>query len=53
VNLRFLSERHGVPPESVMEMRGRQASFAVINDEFRNGKAAKANQKGKSHTKKK
>jgi hypothetical protein len=53
VNLRFLSERYGVPPESVMEMRGRQASFAVINDEIRNGKTAKANQKGKSHAKKK
>lgn len=53
VNLRFLSEHHGVPPEAVMELRGRQASFAVINEEIRNGKAAKANQKGKGRTKKK
>jgi len=53
VNLRFLAEHHGVSPDTVMAMRGRQASFAIINDEIRNGKAAKANQKGKSHAKKK
>lgn len=53
VNLRFLSERYGVSPETVMEMRGRQASFAVINDEIGNGRAAKANQKGRTRAKKK
>jgi hypothetical protein len=53
VNLRFLSEYHGMPPETVMGMRGRQASFVAINDEIKKGKAEKANQKGKSKSKKK
>lgn len=53
VNLRFLSEYHGMPPETVMGMRGRQASFVAINDEIKKGKADKANQKGKNKSKKK
>jgi hypothetical protein len=53
VNLRFVSDYHGMPPETVMGMRGRQASFVAINDEIRRGKAEKANQKSKSKPKKK
>jgi hypothetical protein len=53
VNLRFLSERYRLPPETVMEMRGRQASFVVINDEIRTGKAATSKHEGKRHTNKK
>ena len=41
------------PPDTVMEMRGRQASFAAINDELRTGKTSKANQKGETHAKRK
>jgi hypothetical protein len=44
VNLRFLSEHHGIPPEKVMEMRGRGQSFVKINGQ---GAKAKAQGKGK------
>ena len=39
VNLAFLSEHHGLPPERVMAMRGREASFVAINHEIKEGKA--------------
>ncbi len=39
VNLRFMSEYHGIPPETVMDRRGRGEAFFVMNDEFRKEKA--------------
>jgi hypothetical protein len=41
VNLRFMSEHYGRPPEDVMRMRSSGKSFIVINDEFRRGKPGK------------
>jgi hypothetical protein len=38
VNLRFMSEYHGIPPEVVMDRRGRGEKFFVMNDEFREEK---------------
>ncbi len=39
VNLRFMSEYHGIPPERVMEMRGKGETFVVMNNNFREEKA--------------
>lgn len=41
VNLRFISERYGHPPEEVMRMRSAGRSFVAINDEFRRGRREK------------
>lgn len=41
VNLRFISERYGHPPEEVMRMRSAGRSFAAINDELRRGRREK------------
>ncbi|MGE5027413.1 MAG: hypothetical protein ACM3JK_02970 [Betaproteobacteria bacterium] len=41
VNLRFISERFGHPPEEVMRMRSSGRSFAAINDELRHGRREK------------
>lgn len=41
VNLRFMSEHYGRPPEEVMRLRSGGKSFAGINDEFRRGKPGK------------
>jgi hypothetical protein len=41
VNLRFMSEHYGRPPEEVMRMRSSGKSFIGINDEFRRGKPGK------------
>jgi hypothetical protein len=41
VNLRFISERYGHPPEEVMRMRSAGRSFAAINDELRHGRRDK------------
>ncbi|MDO9190155.1 MAG: hypothetical protein Q7U24_09800 [Sulfurimicrobium sp.] len=41
VNLRFMSEHYGRPPEEVMRMRSGGKSFAIINDEYRRGKPGK------------
>ncbi len=38
VNLRFLSEYHGMAAEAVMDRRGRGEKFVVMNDEFRSEK---------------
>lgn len=42
VNLRFMSEYHGVAAEVVMDRRGKGEKFVVINDEFHK-------EKGKHH----
>lgn len=34
VNLRFMSEYHGLPPDEVIGLRGRNASFVGIHDEL-------------------
>jgi hypothetical protein len=41
VNLRFMSEHYGRPPEEVMRMRSGGKSFVIINNEFRRGKPGK------------
>ena len=38
VNLRFMSEYHGIAAEVVMDRRGRGEKFAYMNDEFREEK---------------
>jgi hypothetical protein len=38
VNLRFMSEYHGIPADVVMDRRGRGERFALMNDEFREEK---------------
>jgi hypothetical protein len=38
VNLRFLSEYHGLAPDAIIALRGRQASFVRIHDEIGKGK---------------
>jgi hypothetical protein len=40
VNLRFISEYHGIPAEVVMDRRGRGERFVAMNDEFREEKRA-------------
>jgi hypothetical protein len=55
VNLRFMSEYHGIAPEVVMDRRGRGEKFFVINDDFREAKAknrAHENDKEKGKNKK-
>lgn len=46
VNLRFISERYGHPPEEVMRMRSAGRSFVAINDEFRRGRGEKESRQG-------
>lgn len=41
VNLRFISERYGHPPEEVMRMRSAGRSFVAINNELRRGRREK------------
>ncbi len=41
VNLRFMSEYHGIPAEVVMDRRGRGERFVVMNDELREEKRAR------------
>ncbi len=38
VNMRFMSEYHGVAPESVMDRRGRGEKFVAMNNDFREEK---------------
>jgi hypothetical protein len=56
VNLRFMSEYHGLPPDEVIAMRGHQKSFVGVHDELGKktgkakgsaGKPPKSEQKGK------
>ena len=42
VNLRFMSEYHGIAAELVMDRRGRGEKFYVMNDEFREEKRTHA-----------
>ena len=44
VNLKFVSEHHGIRPETIMEMRGRGQSFVKINGQ---GGKAQGQEKGK------
>jgi hypothetical protein len=55
VNLRFMSERYGMAPESVMAMHSQERSFVAINDRLHRekGHAQKAKQEGKGKPKKK
>lgn len=39
VNLRFMSEYHGLDPDEIIVMRGRQASFVRIHDEIGRGRS--------------
>ena len=39
VNLRFMSEYHGLDPDEIMVMRGRQTSFVRIHDEIGRGRS--------------
>ncbi len=41
VNLRFMSEYHGVAAEAVMDQRGRGERFVVINDHYYKEKGTK------------
>jgi hypothetical protein len=51
VNLRFLSEFHGLPPEEVIRMRSRGVAFPLIDDDIRYEKEHrdKGKSKGKGH----
>jgi hypothetical protein len=40
VNLRFMSEYHGIPAELVMDRRGRGERFVAMNEKFREEKRA-------------
>ncbi len=46
VNLRFLSEYHGLAPDEIIVMRGRRSSFVGIHDEIGKGKAKGSPAKG-------
>lgn len=55
VNLRFMSDYHGVAPEVVMDKRGRGENFYAMNDEFHKAKGKKnnyENKEGKENNKK-
>lgn len=39
VNLRFMSEYHGLDPDEIVVMRGRQTSFVRIHDEIGRGRS--------------
>ena len=58
VNLRFMSEYHGLGPDAIVAMRGRHRSFIAVHDEIGRGKdkggpekAPKAAPRGKSKKK--
>ena len=53
VNLRFMSEYYGTPPESVMAMRGRGSSFVAINGELKHASARKVVSKASNKSRKK
>lgn len=46
VNLRFMSEYHGMAAETVMDRRGRGERFVVMNDEFREERRARGDRDG-------
>jgi hypothetical protein len=58
VNLRFMSEYHGLGPDAIIAVRGRQKSFVAVHDEIGRGKdpgapgkAPKAGPRGKGKKK--
>ncbi|HSA96698.1 MAG TPA: hypothetical protein VLJ16_11645 [Acidobacteriota bacterium] len=48
VNLRFLSEYHGLAPDEIIALRGRTSSFVRIHDEIGRGKGGGPAGKGKT-----
>jgi hypothetical protein len=48
VNLRFISESHGISPEAVIGMRAQGKAFVSINDEIGRGRAKGNGQPGKA-----
>ncbi len=46
VNLRFMSEYHGIAAETVIDRRGRGEKFAVMNDQFREEKRKRDDDRG-------
>jgi hypothetical protein len=53
VNLRFMSEYHGLPPDEIIASRGHQKSFVGVHDEIgkKKGKAAPSESKGQGKKK--
>ena len=47
VNLRFMSDYHGLPPEAIMDKRGKGVNFFVMNDEFHKAKGKNKNYENK------
>jgi len=48
VNLRVMSEHHGIPPTEIIKIRSGGKSFVVVNDDIRKGKKDKGSkEKGK------
>ncbi len=45
VNLKFLSEKHGYPPEKIVRMKKQGKSFANMHADFKNAKAQKKQKK--------
>ena len=45
VNLRFISDYHGIAPEEIMDKRGKGEKFVVMNDEFHKVKGKNRNYK--------
>jgi hypothetical protein len=45
VNLRFMSDYHGVAPEMIMDRRGKGEKFFVMNDDFHKTKGKNRNNK--------
>ena len=52
VNLRFISEYHGLTPDKVIAMRGQGKNFISINSEIKKGKGKSKGKKGKVKKKK-
>jgi hypothetical protein len=46
VNLRFMSEYHGLPPDEIIGLRGRNKSFVGVHDELGRSKGRDAEAKG-------
>ncbi len=49
VNLKFVSDYHGFPPEEVIRMRSKGKNFVVIDNEVKKGKKEKS-EKGKNNS---
>ena len=46
VNLRFMSEYHGVAPEVIMDRRGKGEKFFAMDNEFRKAKEKNGGNEG-------